>query len=356
MGDLAQGEDRGGRDQEGGAVEVQREVDAVGGEERKRPCQHAGEQRQQREDESGDRRGSVGRQQAQLVGLLEPVARYQVRHRGFLGRNPEQAQGLDEERRDEQPPQRVHDRDRHVQREPADVGDDHRESPVEAIGEGAGERSEQHRGQQPHEDDEADRGVLDEVGVAGRERRRKCGLGEEAEPVTEARQRQRDPQLAERLDREHTPKPADLDSHPGSVDQRSRVRPRARDWLGNHVLPTAAADGVTRRFHGSLVPLDTCEYLASVVSGPLGRSLLGALACSGLLRGALGRRLRGTLRGSLRSRLRPAVFLAGRRAAVFFGAGPRARLSASNSAARSSVIAATSSPLRRVALVSPSVT
>src|SRR5664280_940838 len=40
----------------------------------------------------------------------------------------------------------------------------------------------------------------------------------------------------------------------------------------------------------------------------------------------------------------------------FFGAGPRARRSASSSAARSSVSVSTSSPRRRLALVSPSVT
>ena len=46
------------------------------------------------------------------------------------------------------------------------------------------------------------------------------------------------------------------------------------------------------------------------------------------------------------------VFLAAR----FFGAGPLARFSASSSAARSIVTDSTASALRRVALVSPSVT
>src|SRR5690606_25280725 len=50
-----------------------------------------------------------------------------------------------------------------------------------------------------------------------------------------------------------------------------------------------------------------------------------------------------------------AAFLAGAFFAAFF-TGPRARRSASNSEARSSVIDSTSSPLRRLALVSPSVT
>ena len=53
------------------------------------------------------------------------------------------------------------------------------------------------------------------------------------------------------------------------------------------------------------------------------------------------------------------AFLAGALRVAFFAgrfAGPRARRSASSSAARSSVIDITSSPLRRLALVSPSVT
>src|SRR6476660_368948 len=49
------------------------------------------------------------------------------------------------------------------------------------------------------------------------------------------------------------------------------------------------------------------------------------------------------------------VFFAAAFFAVFF-TGPRARRSASSSEARSSVIDSTSSPLRRLALVSPSVT
>ncbi|SEB32599.1 hypothetical protein SAMN04490220_0015 [Rhodococcus jostii] len=52
-----------------------------------------------------------------------------------------------------------------------------------------------------------------------------------------------------------------------------------------------------------------------------------------------------------------AAFLAGAFfAAAFFFTGPRARRSASSSEARASVMDSTSSPLRRLALVSPSVT
>src|SRR5699024_5068453 len=50
------------------------------------------------------------------------------------------------------------------------------------------------------------------------------------------------------------------------------------------------------------------------------------------------------------------VFFAGALRVVFFFAGPFARFSASRVAARSSVTASTESSLRRVALVSPSVT
>src|SRR5699024_9176225 len=50
------------------------------------------------------------------------------------------------------------------------------------------------------------------------------------------------------------------------------------------------------------------------------------------------------------------IFFAGDLRVVFFFAGPFARFSASRVAARSSVTASTESSLRRVALVSPSVT
>ena len=53
-----------------------------------------------------DRRQSVGRDQAELVGRLDLVAADEVRHRGVLGRRPEQADALDQEARNEQPRQR----------------------------------------------------------------------------------------------------------------------------------------------------------------------------------------------------------------------------------------------------------
>ena len=63
-------------------------------------------------------------------------------------------------------------------------------------------------------------------------------------------------------------------------------------------------------------------------------------------------------RAAALSRLLGGAFFAGAFLAAFFVllTGPRARRSASSSAARSSVIDSTSSPLRRLALVSPSVT
>ena len=53
---------------------------------------------------------------------------------------------LDEGRRDEEPDQLADDRDRGEEREPHDVADDHRLSPVEPVGEGAGQRAEHDAG------------------------------------------------------------------------------------------------------------------------------------------------------------------------------------------------------------------
>ena len=66
---------------------------------------------------------------------------------------------LDEERRDEEPPQRADQRDRQEQREPADVADDHRPAAVQPVGDDARERAEQHRRREPEDEHAGDREV-----------------------------------------------------------------------------------------------------------------------------------------------------------------------------------------------------
>ena len=114
-----------------------------------------------REDQRRQHRGeAVGGDQRQLVGRLQLVLAQHVRDGGLLGRDPEQADRLDQELRDEQPHQLVDERDRGEQREPQHVGDDHRLAPVEPVGERAGQRAQDDRGQQPEEQDGAEREVL----------------------------------------------------------------------------------------------------------------------------------------------------------------------------------------------------
>ena len=78
--------------------------------------------------------------------------REQVRDRGLLGRDPEQADRLDQElARRTARPELVDQRDGGEEREAQQVADDHRLAPVEPVGEHAGQRAEHERGQQPEE-------------------------------------------------------------------------------------------------------------------------------------------------------------------------------------------------------------
>ncbi len=104
--DATQSEDHRRRHQERRRVEVEREVERGGLEER-----HAGGERprqggQQREDRRTQRRRTVCGDQAQGVRRRESLHRHQVRHTGVLGRVPEQADALDQQGCDEQPHQR----------------------------------------------------------------------------------------------------------------------------------------------------------------------------------------------------------------------------------------------------------
>ena len=164
--------------------------------------EHARQQRQAGEDDRGDRRRAVRREEAELVGRLEPLPRHQVGDRGLLGRDPDQAGDLDEERRDEQPGEGADQRDGQEQREPGDVADHHRQAPVQPVGDDAGDRADQDGGGEPQDEDAGDRDVGGRVAVVGQPGRER-GQREQAEPVAEAGQRQRGPEPAEGRDEQH---------------------------------------------------------------------------------------------------------------------------------------------------------
>ena len=125
--------------------------------------------------------------------------------------------------------------------------------------------------------------------------------------------------------------------------------PRSRTCRGPPTTASATAGGrrPQRRYCAAAEPNDfarSCQASDGLTRSGAGGG--GRLLGGGLLRGRLLRRRllrRGLLRGGL---------LGG----LLLVAGPRSRRSASSSAARSMVISSTASPLRRLALVSPSVT
>ena len=79
------------------------------------------------------------------------------------------------------------------------VADDHRHPAVQPVRQRPGQRPEQQRGQQRGQPHPADGRALGRQ-AAGGKRRRQHGERDDAQPVTEAGQRQRDPQPPERLD------------------------------------------------------------------------------------------------------------------------------------------------------------
>ena len=231
--DLADEEHHDRADQEGGGVQVQREVHRLGAEEVEVPGQDVRDERQHREQAGTEhRREPVGGDQAELVGRLDLIAAHQVRHGRVLGGHPEQAHALDQEAGDQQPGQRlpvvdeqVRQRDRQEQPEPDDVRDHHRHAPVEAVGEHAGERAEHDRGQQLDDEHAAECVVLRLVAVrkAGGER----GRGEQPEPVAETRQRGGVPEPTERGHPEHATDRTD-GRHCRRRHRRAGPRPRPR--------------------------------------------------------------------------------------------------------------------------------
>ena len=146
--------------------------------------QRAGAGEQGEQAGSGDHGDAVGHHQRELVRRLHLVrAAQQVGHRRVLGRDPEQRAQLDQEHRDEQPPQRPDDRDRDEQAEPEQVTGDHHPAPVELVGQRAGQRAEHQGRQQLGRDDAAEGEALGlvpagQLGGQGGER-------EQAQPVAD---------------------------------------------------------------------------------------------------------------------------------------------------------------------------
>ena len=196
---------------------------------------------EQREQDRGDERHAVRRDQRDLVGGLELLAGHQVGDRRLLGRDPEQAEDLDRERRREQVGQGGHDDDRGHQRGPDQVAEHHLQAPVEPVGEGTGERAEEHRRQQPR--GQHGTGGEQAAAVAADQRSGEGRSGQQPEPVAEAGQPQCDPQPPERGDGQR-------------CGQLVRGQARARDV-------TRIRDGRLRRHGTSLADRQIPSYEAN---------------------------------------------------------------------------------------------
>ena len=205
-GDLRDAEPHRQRDHQIGQP-AQRQCDVDRGQLGRRPAEQragAGEQREQ--TGRGDHGDAVGHHHGQLVGRLDLVRpAQQVGHRGVLGWDPEQRADLDQEDRDEQPPQRAHDRDGHEQREAQQVADDHHPAAVELVRQRPGHRAEHQRGQQLGRDHATEREALRLV--AGGQLGGQRGQREQAQPVAGRGQRGDQPQPPERGDGQHAAHP-----------------------------------------------------------------------------------------------------------------------------------------------------
>ncbi len=153
--------------------------------------------RQQGEQRGGHRDHAVDRHIVELVGHREPLAGHDVHPHGLLGRGGEQADGLDQELRDQQPQQVAGEDDRHVEQAGQAVTDDRHRPAVEAIHQCAGDRPEDQVRQQPGQQHTRHRGALREVGRVLGQVGGQRGGGQQAEPVAEAGDRDRRPQPAE---------------------------------------------------------------------------------------------------------------------------------------------------------------
>ena len=156
--DVREPEDRGRADEERGGVDVEREVGLV--DLRQGVVEHAGEQREAGEERRGDRCRAVRREQAELVGRLEPLPRDEVGDRRLLGGDPDQAatsmRNVATNSHHRVPTSGI---DRNSANR-ADVADDHRPAPVQPVGDDAGERADEDGRRQPEDEDTRDGEVL----------------------------------------------------------------------------------------------------------------------------------------------------------------------------------------------------
>ena len=199
--DVLEGRDHDAGDDEGDAVDVEREVDRAAVEPLEEVAVELVHQGQPGEQRRRRQRRAVGRGEADLVGRLEPVPRHQVGHRGVLGRPPHQRDHLDQHGDHEDPPQLPDDRDRQEERAADVVAPDQRDPAVELVGDVARDRAHHQRRQHAQEEHGRDGVVLAGVGVRAGVRHR--GQGEQADPVAQARQAQADPEPAEVGDPQH---------------------------------------------------------------------------------------------------------------------------------------------------------
>ena len=254
LGDLPQRVDGQRGHHERHRVEVQRQVHRVGREVVRQALERPADQGQQAEHDPGDRGGAERGEQAVLVGLFQPVRGHQVRHRGVLGRRPEQRDAGRDELHHVDPGQRVSEVDRQVQRDSQvqrraeHVADDHVDPAVQPVRDRAGQRPEdqgrQQRGQ-PHPAHGAVLGGGAGAGQGGRQRRER----DQAQPIPQAGQRGRDPQPAERPDGQDAAAPL---ARRGSEVHWVRVStPEGLAWPASsrnvrQVRPSAAAPRVRR--------------------------------------------------------------------------------------------------------------
>ena len=202
LADLAQEVDGDRGDEVGRAVEVERQVHIVGLEDRRDMAEPRGDQRQDGEDPGRERRGAVGHELAQLVGALQLVLGHEVRDGGRGRRIPEL---------DATPARNLATK---IQVRFGKSGMERNSTPRttsptimvirrssrSATAPATGPSSSAGSSATSHTPPTAELGDVAAVG----QRRRQHGQRQDGQPVAQAGQRQRDPQPAERLDRQHS--------------------------------------------------------------------------------------------------------------------------------------------------------
>ena len=278
-------------DQVGGAGEEHGDVHRV---ERGRPQDRAAAGEQREEPGRRDHGDAVGHDEAELARRLHLVGpAEQVGHRGVLGRDPEHRADLDQQRGDEQPPQRADQRDRDEERAPQEIADDHDPPTVELVGERTGDRAEQQRGQQLRGDDAAEREALrlvsaGELGGEG-------GEGEEAHPVAHARDRGDEPEPPERRDGEDR-------SHPvrGGCGRREAGRGGSDGVVPETIAPTPSVP--TLGEHGCTPAVHPAARVAGTPDSDRASARFAGSRSHGTMPAAVGRRSREPARDAVSCR------------------------------------------------------